>query len=148
MARQYRVGSRSRTGAEKAALVKPSGDAAGASSDARPEDWWDKARPFAEDSKTRLTGPAARRTRERTRRLNGDLATSTATPDAPGDDLSDALTAGFRKAVDAAIQEAFDAGLAVPGRVNGKPVERRPDGAIAEINDLAGWSPNTWKNRP
>jgi hypothetical protein len=64
-----------------------------------------------------------------------------------GDAFGDQLTVGFRKAVEAAIQEAFKAGLAVPGRENGRPVERRPDGKIVEIEDPANWSPDNWKAR-
>jgi hypothetical protein len=36
-----------------------------------------------------------------------------------GDDLGDALTVGFKNAGEAAVQEALEAGLAVPGRENG-----------------------------
>lgn len=74
------------------------------------------------------------------------LAEPTGTSDA--EDLGDRLTAGFKSAVEAAIQEARDAGLAVPGRENGKPVERRPDGKVVEIQDPANWTPDSWKSRP
>jgi len=73
---------------------------------------------------------------------------ATDTHSVASDPFGDALTAGFESAVEAAIQEAFDAGLAVPGRENGKPVERRPDGKIVEIQDTANWSPDGWKKRP
>jgi len=61
------------------------------------------------------------------------------------DRLGDALTAGFSDAVAAAIGKAHSAGLAVPGREQGKPVERRPDGRTVSIDDKADWSPTTWK---
>jgi hypothetical protein len=63
------------------------------------------------------------------------------------DPIGDTLTAGFKRAVDDAIRQALGAGLAVPGRENGKPVERRPDGQIIEIENLVGWSPDAWKSR-
>jgi hypothetical protein len=69
-------------------------------------------------------------------------------PSPTTDEFGDALTAGFKKAAEAAIQEAFASGLAVPGRENGIPVERRPDGKIVAIEDAADWSPRNWKSRP
>jgi hypothetical protein len=63
------------------------------------------------------------------------------------DPIGDALTAGFKRAVDDAVRQALGAGLAVPGRENGKPVERRPDGKTIEIENLGGWSPESWKSR-
>ena len=56
------------------------------------------------------------------------------------------LLQGFSQAVEAAIAKAHTAGLAVPGRDgDGAPVERRPGGQIAAIDESIDWSPEAWK---
>jgi hypothetical protein len=89
---------------------------------------------------------------ERPRKASAGVARDPVTDDAAGqptdDGMGDVLTALFKKAVETAIRESLDAGLAVPGREHGKPVERRPNGEIMEIKDPANWSPHDWKNRP
>ena len=90
----------------------------------------------------------ARHTEQSRKGIERDPRPGVATGTSDADDLSDQLTAGFKSAVEAAIQEAFGAGLAVPGRENGKPVERRPDGKVVEIRDPANWTPDGWKSRP
>ncbi|MGA3002257.1 MAG: hypothetical protein ABSE20_11055 [Acetobacteraceae bacterium] len=59
--------------------------------------------------------------------------------------MGEALTSGFRKAVQAAVLEAHAEGLAVPVRVDGIAVEIRPDGAVVPIDDHAPWSPVDWR---
>ena len=59
--------------------------------------------------------------------------------------MGEALTSGFRKAVQAAVREAHAEGLAVPVRVDGIAVEIRPDGAVVPIDDHAPWSPVDWR---
>ncbi len=63
------------------------------------------------------------------------------------DSFADALIQGFADAVRAATGTAHISGLAVPGREQGKPVEHRPDGRIAPIDEWADWSPQVWKTR-
>ncbi len=67
--------------------------------------------------------------------------------EAPESGLGDTLAAGFAEAVDRAIGQAHAAGLAVPGRENHTPVERRPDGRIMTIDDDTDWSPERWNPR-
>ena len=56
------------------------------------------------------------------------------------------LLQGFSQAVEAAIAKAHTAGLAVPGRDgDGAPVDRRPGGQIAAIDESIDWSPEAWK---
>jgi hypothetical protein len=95
----------------------------------------------------RVTARLVERPRKASAPVAGDPATEAA-GHSTDDGLGEILTAFFKKAVESAIQESLDAGLAVPGRENGKPVERRPNGKIVEIKDPANWSPHDWKNRP
>jgi hypothetical protein len=46
-----------------------------------------------------------------------------------------------------AVTRAHAASLAVPGMIDGKALEYRPDGKIAPIPDLITWSPTDWKGR-
>jgi len=62
-------------------------------------------------------------------------------------DTGDRLTRGFSHAVARAVEGAHAAGLAAPGRENGTPVERRPDGRTQTIDDNVDWSPESWKTR-
>ncbi len=62
-------------------------------------------------------------------------------------DTGDRLTRGFNNAVARAVRSAHSAGLAAPGRENGTPVERRPDGRTQTIDDNVEWSPGSWKTR-
>jgi hypothetical protein len=59
--------------------------------------------------------------------------------------MGEALTCGFRTAVEAAIQGAHTEGLAIPARVDGVAVEIRPDGEVVPIDDNAPWSPVDWR---
>jgi hypothetical protein len=59
--------------------------------------------------------------------------------------MGEALTAGFRNAVEAVIRDAHAEGFAVPARVNGVAVEIRPDGEVLPIDDKAAWSPADWR---
>ena len=59
--------------------------------------------------------------------------------------MGEALTSGFKKAVEAAIQDAHADGFAVPARVDGVAVEIRPDGEAVPIDDKSPWSPVDWR---
>jgi hypothetical protein len=84
-----------------------------------------------------MSGPGSSAPRKRAARTGGEPSIARPKRNPAADDLGDALTAGFRRAVEAAIQQALDCGLAVPGREGGEPVERRPDGTIVRIDDPA-----------
>lgn len=60
---------------------------------------------------------------------------------------SEALTKAFADATRAAINQAFAAGLAVPGYRDGQAVETRPDGSVVPIDDSKTWSPTAWADR-
>ena len=59
--------------------------------------------------------------------------------------MGEALTAGFRTAVEAAIRDAHVEGLAIPARVDGIAVEVRPNAEVVPIDDNAPWSPVDWR---
>ena len=61
--------------------------------------------------------------------------------------LGERLAAGFANAVRHAVAAAHAAGLAVPGRDAGAPVEHRPDGKRQSIRSGTDWSPAAWKTR-
>jgi hypothetical protein len=72
-------------------------------------------------------------------------ARTSARPEPSGDLMGDALAAGFSAAVQRAVRDAHDDGLAVPARVDGVAVEIRPDGEVVPIDDEALWSPTDWR---
>lgn len=99
---------------------------------------------------TALTSIGAARARKRGGRERNapEYAARGATIDAERDAaiaMGEALLVGFSDAVQLAIKNAHAAGLAVPGRENGVPVEYRPDGEIRRIEDSNAWSPESWK---
>ena len=53
----------------------------------------------------------------------------------------------FGRATAQAVEEACAEGLAVPGRIAGEAVERRPDGATCPIDAKAAWSPTAWQEQ-
>jgi len=59
--------------------------------------------------------------------------------------MGEALTSGFKDAVQTAVRDAHAEGLAVPVRVDGIAVEIRPDGEVVPIDDGASWSPVDWR---
>jgi len=70
-----------------------------------------------------------------------------AEPPPAADDFGEALTAGFARAVRAAVAKAHEAGLAVPGRRDGEAVEFQPDGQVRAIDEDGVWSPRDWRHR-
>lgn len=58
------------------------------------------------------------------------------------------VTKRFAEAARQAIQQAHARGLAVPVRRDGVPVELRPDGSSAPIDNLGHWQPTDWKSKP
>ena len=70
-------------------------------------------------------------------------------PAAPDDAiaLGERLASGFAAAVRGAVAAAHAAGLAAPGREEGMPVERRPDGRTAPIDGHTAWTPTDWKRQ-
>jgi len=95
-----------------------------------------------------VSGTVTPRAHKRSGQSGGDQAIEATTGNASTDSLADALTAGFKKAVEAAIAKAHAAGLAVPGREGDRAVEYRPDGQIREIDEDTEWSPHHWRSRP
>ena len=64
----------------------------------------------------------------------------------PGDpNFAASLGAAATTAVSSAVARAHAAGLAVPGMIDGKAVEYRPDGTVMPVADLTRWSPTDWK---
>jgi hypothetical protein len=68
---------------------------------------------------------------------------ATSGPDSPA--FAASLTAAASTAVSEAVARAHAAGFAVPGMIDGKAVEYRPDGKVMPVADLTAWSPTDWK---
>ena len=89
---------------------------------------------------TDLTSIGVARARKRiTRRPATDAERNAASA------MGEALTSGFRMAVEAAIKDAHAEHFAVPARVDGVAVEIRPNGEVVPIDDNAPWSPVDWR---
>jgi hypothetical protein len=91
---------------------------------------------------------AARARNRNARGAAGDANARGAASDAKRDAavaMGEALTAGFKSAVEAAIRDAHTEGFAVPARLDGVAVEIRPNGEAVPIDDKASWSPAAWR---
>jgi hypothetical protein len=104
------------------------------------DDATEAVRPMATTGETALTSIAAARARKpRARGPTIDAERNAAIA------MGEALTAGFRTAVEAVIQEAHAEGFAVPARRDGVAVEIRPDGEVVPVDDTTPWSPVNWR---
>jgi hypothetical protein len=89
---------------------------------------------------TDLTSISAARARKRSARRSAPDAERNA-----ASAMGEALTSGFRTAVEAAIRDAHAEGLATPARIDGVALEILPNGEAVPIDDNAPWSPADWR---
>jgi len=63
----------------------------------------------------------------------------------PAEVMGRSLQAAFGRATKAAVSEAQEAGLAVPGRRANRAIEITPNGREQSLDETRGWSPTDWR---